>query len=91
MQGNACAICNKPLGSRACADHDHKTMQPRGALCMRCNTALGIVEATLEALEPEILAVVMKSQSPWIVYLATDWAAIHANLDKPRDEATIPE
>jgi recombination endonuclease VII len=70
------------------ADHCHKTGQKRAILCVPCNTKLDVIEDFLETLEPEILAVVMKSQSPWIVYLATDWASIHANIDKLKDEAT---
>jgi hypothetical protein len=46
-QHGMCAICEttEPGGPsshhRFFADHDHKTGEPRGLLCFRCNTALG--------------------------------------------------
>jgi hypothetical protein len=43
-QNNACAICLKPSSSfqRALSvDHDHKTGQIRGLLCITCNLGLG--------------------------------------------------
>ena len=43
-QDNRCAICKvESAGGRGAfhADHDHKTSTPRGALCHRCNIALG--------------------------------------------------
>src|SRR5271157_1896691 len=40
-QGNRCAICRLPM-SKACADHKHVTPpEPRGILCINCNTAIG--------------------------------------------------
>ena len=54
MQKGLCAICSKKLlgpgvtqaqsGSKACADHDHITRTPRGVLCGRCNSALGLFD-----------------------------------------------
>lgn len=39
--GDFCAICGrKPSGRRLDRDHDHKTHQPRGLLCHRCNRQL---------------------------------------------------
>jgi Recombination endonuclease VII len=55
-QHNACAICKKefnievmynPKTSQAdkpVLDHDHASTQPRGVLCQKCNTALGIID-----------------------------------------------
>jgi hypothetical protein len=48
MQGGACAICGR-LGARLQVDHDHRHCPGkmgcrrcvRGALCPRCNTAIG--------------------------------------------------
>ena len=38
FQGGVCAICGSPPKSRRLdRDHDHKSMQVRGLLCVRCN------------------------------------------------------
>lgn len=48
-QGGLCYLCGdvsyqngKPM--RLCADHDHKTDEPRGLLCQRCNQFLWFYE-----------------------------------------------
>jgi len=43
-QGNVCAICGgvNANGWRLCLDHDHTTNKPRGLLCRKCNTLLGL-------------------------------------------------
>lgn len=55
IQGNSCAICNKPPPFSKMGvlhiDHDHKTGEIRGLLCPRCNMILSLVENS-----PEILA-----------------------------------
>lgn len=41
--GEECGICGtvaKPGGRRLHRDHDHRTGEPRGLLCFRCNAAL---------------------------------------------------
>jgi hypothetical protein len=40
--GNRCGICHRPPSwhRRLDRDHDHRTGQPRGLLCVRCNRAL---------------------------------------------------
>ena len=44
-RGSACEICGDPggqtTGTRLVIDHDHRTGVIRGALCRRCNVALG--------------------------------------------------
>lgn len=42
-QGGCCAICHlRPSNGRAlCVDHDHKTGQIRGLLCISCNLGVG--------------------------------------------------
>ena len=43
-QDNCCAICSKNvtlLTSKLAVDHNHKTNETRGLLCINCNTALG--------------------------------------------------
>lgn len=59
-QKGLCAICGKKMlgpgrtqarsGSKACADHDHTTRTPRGILCGRCNSALGLFDDSPERL-----------------------------------------
>ncbi len=43
-QNGVCAICHNPprLGQKLYADHDHKTGQFRGALCIGCNIGIGV-------------------------------------------------
>ena len=48
-----CEICGIPgadLKRGLCYDHDHKTGEFRGWLCIRCNTALGLVKDNTETL-----------------------------------------
>jgi hypothetical protein len=56
-QGERCAICRTPIliwtkgrGSRgvACVDHDHETNEVRGLLCHACNTAIGLLNDSVE-------------------------------------------
>ena len=57
-QNGVCAGCGKPettflrgtLLSLA-IDHNHKTGQLRGLLCMRCNLGLGSLDDSIETLE----------------------------------------
>ncbi len=44
-QGGVCAICREACssGKRLAVDHDHTTGKCRGLLCMRCNTAVGLM------------------------------------------------
>lgn len=42
QQSMGCAICLTPLEiKKAAIDHNHKTGEVRGILCLRCNSALG--------------------------------------------------
>jgi len=44
-QRGLCLICGVDLLTvKACADHDHRTGDPRGVLCSRCNTAIGFLQ-----------------------------------------------
>jgi hypothetical protein len=48
-QGGICCLCGcKEKAKKSLSvDHDHKTDQIRGLLCMWCNTKLGTVESKL--------------------------------------------
>lgn len=53
VQKNACGICQKPQSefTRALAvDHDHATGRVRGLLCANCNTAIGLLRDSREAI-----------------------------------------
>ena len=76
-QGGVCAICGNPEANiirgglcRLAVDHHHKTGKRRGLLCVRCNTAIGLLNE-----DPDIL---MKA----VVYLQT-WAASIAIQTNP--------
>ena len=46
-QDHKCLICGTPLQEkRRCIDHNHKTGEVRGILCVRCNTGLAYIEDT---------------------------------------------
>lgn len=57
-QDNCCAICGRhALTSRygtLCLDHDHRNGAPRGLLCQRCNTALGLLDDAIDRLKAAI-------------------------------------
>jgi recombination endonuclease VII len=46
---DGCHLCGSH--SRLCVDHDHATGEVRGALCYRCNTAIGALGDTVEGLQ----------------------------------------
>lgn len=50
-QGGRCAICGQTPERTLHIDHDHHTNKVRGLLCMRCNTAIGLLFH-----DPKILA-----------------------------------
>ena len=50
-QKGKCAICKrhqKELTRTLCVDHNHKTKQVRGLLCVTCNTDVSVVENRLK-------------------------------------------
>lgn len=50
-QGGVCALCRKPAKSiKLALDHCHETGAVRGILCTSCNTALGRLGDTADAL-----------------------------------------
>lgn len=60
-QGGKCALCDKKETAlsrsgvrRLSVDHDHKTGQIRGLLCMSCNTSIGKLGDNIEGLKKAI-------------------------------------
>lgn len=57
-QGGVCAICGSAESIRStvgeiralCLDHNHKSGEPRGLVCSRCNTMLGMVNESRDTL-----------------------------------------
>jgi hypothetical protein len=59
MQGNSCAICGGPPGithglSMPLVDHCHKTGHVRGLLCQQCNSGIGLLKESRQAMEKAI-------------------------------------
>lgn len=52
VQDHRCAICRKK--AKLHVDHNHRTGEPRGLLCFRCNTALGSFDDNVEILRSAI-------------------------------------
>lgn len=42
--GYPCDSCKRPIEHQPYCDHDHNNGEFRGWLCVRCNTALGVVD-----------------------------------------------
>jgi hypothetical protein len=55
-QASVCKICQKPCSSRQflSVDHCHKTGKVRGLLCVKCNTALGMLDDNIQHFETAI-------------------------------------
>jgi len=53
IQGNTCAICERPQSPYRSldVDHDHKTGRIRGLLCFLCNKGLGYFRSAEQLLE----------------------------------------
>lgn len=54
-QEGVCAICKQTGTKQLAIDHDHETGKVRGLLCSSCNTGLGLLGDSLEALKNVIL------------------------------------
>mgnify|MGYP003661081454 CR=1 FL=1 len=49
--GDPCESCEKPVHRNWQLDHDHETGKFRGWLCKQCNTGIGSIGDTLDAVE----------------------------------------
>lgn len=65
-QGDQCGICGAP--NRLKIDHDHVTGGIRGLLCNRCNTALGMLGDTPEAIERVLVYLRRSASTPAASY-----------------------
>ena len=54
-QGNKCAICKQPSSKTFHIDHCHETGEVRGALCHKCNTAIGSLDDSVKLLQSAII------------------------------------
>ncbi len=55
IQGDVCAICGEAPSIRDLSiDHNHITGEIRGALCSRCNTAIGLFQDKIDLLNKAI-------------------------------------
>jgi hypothetical protein len=50
-QNGRCKICKRSPDQALCVDHDHKTGEVRGLLCVRCNANLEWAEAYMESIQ----------------------------------------
>lgn len=53
LQESRCAICRislDPKSKQTHADHCHRTKKPRGVLCSKCNTALGLLNDDIDVI-----------------------------------------
>jgi len=54
QQDNCCKICNThkdELKRGLFVDHDHKTLEVRGLLCLECNTGIGMLKDNTDLLD----------------------------------------
>jgi len=51
LQDGKCAICGGTDLRNLAVDHNHKTNQIRGLLCMKCNVTIGNINEDLDHLE----------------------------------------
>jgi Recombination endonuclease VII len=50
-QGGVCALCQSNRGRKLVVDHDHVTGKVRGLLCCPCNSFLGRIKESVDALD----------------------------------------
>ena len=63
-QGGVCAICSSPPGRlRLAVDHCHDTLEVRGLLCVKCNTAIGMLKHDLKIIAAASAYLSKKDQS----------------------------
>lgn len=88
LQGEKCALCGrtKTLNEKNFAvDHDHRTGQIRGILCLSCNGHIGALGDTVESLEKALAYIRRASPVSWDTYFL-DQASLLAT--RSRDMST---
>ncbi len=67
-QGKTCKICGKinKNNKKLTIDHCHKTGVVRGLLCVKCNSALGLVDENLDVLS-RLMRYVQNKGDIWLV------------------------
>lgn len=85
LQGNVCLICEKAISfystekkDKPHVDHDHKTGQVRGLLCINCNTGLGMFQDRIDLLDKAKSYILISGQRDRLSELAPE-----------KDDATV--
>lgn len=76
-QNGRCAICQRATGKarRLAVDHDHRTGQPRGALCSPCNRVVGIWFDNPDTFRRAANYLEHPPAAPLLIAANEDWAA----------------
>lgn len=81
-QDGVCAICSDTLiESKCCVDHDHKSGNVRGILCVKCNSGIGMLQDS-----PMVLA-----QASTYVKTCVQPNPVHPKLGLVQPEGLIME
>lgn len=89
FQGDVCAICRARFYVKPVLDHSHKTGEPRGAVCTRCNMLISRYEGTgynrMSDKRPwpdDVLASIAAylTDTPWQRYQRSERNARHSYL-----------
>jgi hypothetical protein len=54
-QKHRCCICNNDISNRYAIDHNHKTNEIRGLLCLNCNSGLGKFKDRIDLLSKAVV------------------------------------
>lgn len=76
-QNRRCAICRTATGQarRLAVDHNHRTGQPRGALCGPCNRVIGLFHDNPDTFRRAAHYLEHPPAAPLLLAANQDWAA----------------